>query len=188
VAVSPFRIVPAAAENAPLVLRFIRELAEYERLSHEVVATEERIREVLSGPSPPVEAVIAYAGEDPAGFALFFHHFSTFTGRRGLYLEDLFVRPEWRGRGLGRRLLARVARVARDRGCLRLEWAVLDWNESAIAFYKGLGARPLEDWIVYRLAGEALERVAAEDPGEAGDPGRRDETSREVPHPGTARF
>jgi len=162
---SLYRIVPAAEKDAPLVLRLIRELAEYERLSHEVAATEEGIREALFGPRPAAEAVIAYAGEEAAGFALFFHHFSTFTGRPGLYLEDVYVRPEWRGRGLGRRLLAHVARVARDRGCPRLEWAVLDWNRSAIAFYDGLGAKPMSDWIVYRLAGEALERLASEEPG-----------------------
>jgi len=159
---SIFRIVPAAGRDAPLVLRLIRELAEYERLSHEVAATEEGLREVLSGPHPAVEAVIAYAGEEVAGFALFFHHFSTFTGRRGLYLEDVYVRPEWRGHGLGRRLLAHVARVARDRRCPRLEWAVLNWNRSAIAFYEGLGAHPMSDWIVYRLSGEALDRIAEE--------------------------
>jgi GNAT superfamily N-acetyltransferase len=164
VAESPFSIVSATEKDAPLLLRFILDLARYERLAHEVTATEEGLREALSGPRPAVEALIARAGNEPAGFALFFHHFSTFTGRRGLYLEDIFVLPEWRGRGLGRRLLARVARLARARGCPRLEWAVLDWNESAISFYKSLGAVPMKDWIIYRLAGEALERVAATDP------------------------
>ncbi len=159
---SPFRIVPASGKDAALVLRLIRELAEYERLSGDVAATEEGLRKVLSGPRPAVEAVIAYAGEEVAGFALYFHHFSTFTGRRGLYLEDIYVRPGWRGRGLGRRLLAHVARVAWDRRCPRMEWAVLNWNRSAIGFYEGLGARPMSDWIVYRLSGEALDRMARE--------------------------
>ena len=157
-----FRIVRATEKDASLVLCLIREIAEYERLSHEVAATEEGLREVLAGPQPAVEAVIAYSGAKVAGFALFFHHFSTFTGRRGLYLEDIFVRPEWRGQGLGRRLLAHVARVARDRRCPRMEWSVLNWNRGAIGFYDGLGAKPMSDWIVYRLTGEALERVAAE--------------------------
>jgi GNAT superfamily N-acetyltransferase len=163
-----FRIVRALPEDAPLVLRFIRELAEYERLPHEVTATEEGLRMGLAGENPPVEALVAYAGEAPAGFALYFHNFSTFTGRGGLYLEDIFVRPEWRGRGLGRLLFSRIARVARERSCPRMEWAVLDWNESAIAFYEGLGAKAMSDWIVYRLSGVALERVASEDPEDRG--------------------
>jgi GNAT superfamily N-acetyltransferase len=171
VAPATFRFVSATPEDAALVLRFILELAEYERLSHEVRATEEGIRQVLEGPRPAVEAILAYAGDEPAGFALTFHHFSTFTGRRGLYLEDLFVRPAWRGHGLGRLLLARVAQTAVSRRCPRLEWAVLDWNESAIAFYEKLGARPLSDWIVYRLSGEALLRLAGEAERGPGDPG-----------------
>jgi len=157
-----FQIVSATEADAPLLLRLIRELAEYERLLDGVEATEEGLREALTGPRPAVEAVIAHSGEEAAGFALYFHHFSTFTGRRGLYLEDIYVRPEWRGHGLGRRLLAHVARVARDRRCPRMEWAVLNWNRGAIGFYDGLGAVPMSDWIVYRLSGEALERIAAE--------------------------
>ena len=161
-------IVPAGAADAPLVMRFIRELAEYERLSHEVAATEEGLREALSGDRPAVEAVIAYVGEEPVGFALFFHNFSPFEGHQGLYLEDLYVRPEWRGHGFGRRLLVYLARVARQRGCPRMEWAALDWNTGAIGFYKGLGAKAMSDWTVYRLSGEALERLASEEPGENG--------------------
>ena len=162
---SLFRILPASEKDVPLVLRFIRELAEYERLSHKVAATEEGIREALFGPRPAAEAVIAYAGEDPVGFALFFHNFSTFAGGRGLYLEDVYVRPEWRGRGLGRQLLVHLARVARERGCPRMEWAVLNWNRSAIGFYEGLGAKPMSDWTVFRLTGDALDRLASEEPG-----------------------
>src|SRR5580765_6253553 len=138
------RIRPAMAEDVPLVLSFIRDLAEYERLPHEVVATEERIRQALFGPRPFAEVVIASEGEEAVGFALFFHNFSTFLGLPGIYLEDLFVRPSARGRGVGRRLLAHLAQLARDRGCGRLEWAVLDWNESAIGFYRGLGAKLMD--------------------------------------------
>ena len=164
-----FRIASAGPGDAPLLFRFIRELAEYERLSHEVRATEEGLREALGGPRPAVEAVIAHAGGDPVGFALFFHNFSTFAGHQGLYLEDIYIRPEWRGRGFGRRLLVHLARVARERGCPRMEWAALDWNTGAIGFYLGLGAKAMGDWTVYRLTGEALERLASEDPDAGGD-------------------
>jgi GNAT superfamily N-acetyltransferase len=156
-------IRPATERDAPLVLELIRGLAEYERLSHECVATEERVRASLFGPRPDAEVVIAWAGDEAAGFALFFHNYSTFLARRGLYLEDLFVRPAWRGRGVGRALLAHLARLAVERECGRFEWWVLDWNADAIAFYERLGARPMSDWTVYRLTGEALERLAAED-------------------------
>ncbi len=155
------RIEEATEGDVPLVLRFIRELAEYERLAEHVTATEEVLREELFGERPSAEVLIARRGEEPIGFALFFHNFSTFVGRRGLYLEDLYVRPEERGRGVGRALLSRLARVAVERRCGRMEWAVLDWNEPAIGFYKNLGARPMDDWTVFRLAGDALERLAA---------------------------
>ena len=144
----------------PLILSFIRELAEYERLSDEVVATEEALRAHLFGERPVAEVVIGEEGGTPAGFALFFHSFSTFLGRPGIYLEDLYVRPESRGRGVGRALLVHLARLAKERGCGRLEWSVLDWNEPAIGFYGRLGASPVDGWTVFRVTGEALEELA----------------------------
>ena len=162
---SEFRIEPATERDVPVILKFINGLAEYEKLSHEVVATEASLRESLFGPQPTAEVVIGYAGAEPAGFAVFFHNYSTFLGRPGFYVEDLFVWPQWRGRGLGRRLLAYIANLAVARRCGRLEWAVLDWNEPAIRFYNSLGARPMEEWTVYRLTGEALERLAKEGAG-----------------------
>jgi GNAT superfamily N-acetyltransferase len=165
------RIASATERDVPLILKLIRGLAEYEELSGEVTATEETLRESLFGAAPGAEVLIAYAGEDPVGFAVFFGSYSTFLGRRGLHLEDLFVLPQWRGRGFGRRLLARVARIAVERGCGRLEWAVLDWNEPAMEFYRRLGARAMNEWTVCRLTGDALERMA--DPG----PGRERPTS-----------
>ena len=165
----PVRIRPAVADDTPLIVELIRGLAEYERLAHECVATEERVRASLFGPRPDAEVVIAEVDGRPAGFALFFHNYSTFLARRGLYLEDLFVFPEYRGRGVGRALLAHLARLAVARGCGRFEWSVLDWNEPAIRFYTSLGAVPMDDWTVYRLTGEALARLAAE-PGPDRDP------------------
>ena len=149
----------ASEKEVPLILAFIKELAEYERLSHEVVATEESLREHLFGEHPVAEVMIADEGTDPAGFAFFFHSFSTFLGRPGIYLEDLYVRPEFRGRGLGRALLVHLARLAKERGCGRLEWSVLDWNEPAIGFYESIGASPVGGWTVYRVTGEALEEL-----------------------------
>lgn len=157
-------VVPARETDAALVLRFIRELAEYERLSHEVVATEADIKVALFSPAPTAHAVIGYADAEPAGFALYFFSFSTFVGRPGLYLEDLYVRPAFRGRGLGRQLLAHLARVAVDENCGRMEWSVLDWNEQALGFYRRLGARPMDEWTVQRLTGEALRSLAATAP------------------------
>ena len=151
----------ATPDDVPLVLALIRGLAEYERLAHECVATEERLRESLFGARPDAEVVIAEADGEPAGFALFFHNYSTFLARRGLYLEDLFVWPHLRGRGIGRALLVHLARLAVARGCGRFEWSVLDWNEPAIRFYRSLGAAPLDEWTVQRLAGDALARLAA---------------------------
>jgi GNAT superfamily N-acetyltransferase len=150
----------ATEDDVPLILSLIRELAEYERLSHEVVATEETLRDSLFGERRVAETLLAYLGDDPAGFALFFHTFSTFLGRPGIYLEDLYVRPEFRSAGVGRTLLVRIAGLAKERGCGRLEWAVLDWNEPAISFYKRIGASPVSGWTVYRLTGEALEELA----------------------------
>jgi GNAT superfamily N-acetyltransferase len=155
---------PATAADVPLVLDLIRGLAEYERLAHEVRATEDGLHDALFGPQPGAEALIAEVHGAPVGFALFFHNFSTFLGRRGLYLEDLFVRPEYRGTGIGRRLLAEVAALAVARGCQRLEWSVLKWNAPAIGFYRALGAVPLDEWTTFRLAGDTLATLAAARP------------------------
>jgi len=154
----------ATPDDVPLILRFIRELAAYERLAHEVVATEEKLRETLFGARPYAEVVIAEEAGEPAGFALFFHNYSTFLGRPGIYLEDLYVRPEMRGGGIGRALLAHLARLAVERGCGRLEWWVLDWNEPAIRFYRQLGAEAMDDWTVFRVAGDALTQLASDAP------------------------
>ncbi len=155
-------IRPATEGDVSLVLSLIKELAEYERLSHEVVATEASLRRSLFGERPFAEVLIAELGDEPAGFALFFHTFSTFLGRPGIHLEDLYVRPEFRGCGLGRALLVYLAKVAWERGCGRLEWAVLDWNGPAIGFYGRIGAAPVSGWTAYRLTGDALEGLAAE--------------------------
>lgn len=154
-------IRPAIAADVPLVLQLIRELAAYEKLGHEVTATERDLRESLFSSPPSAEVVIAETDGGVAGYALFFHNYSTFLCKRGLYLEDLFVRPSFRGRGIGRLLLSHLAGIAVQRGCARFEWAVLDWNESAIGFYRTLGAMPMDDWTVFRLSGDALKRLAA---------------------------
>ena len=153
-------IRPATEDDVPIILSLIRELAAYERLSHAVVATEGLLRESLFGERRGAEVLIACCKGAPAGFALFFHSFSTFLGRPGIYLEDLYVKPEFRGRGIGRALLTHLARLAKERGCGRLEWAVLDWNEPAIKLYKSIGAVPMDEWTVYRVTGEALETLA----------------------------
>jgi GNAT superfamily N-acetyltransferase len=150
------RIVPAQVADIPVILRMIKALAEYEQLTHEVTATEHDLRQSLFGPRPAGEVVLAYNGDVPIGFALFFHNFSTFLGKQGLFLEDLFVEPEWRGRGVGKQLLAHVASIADSRQCGRLEWTVLDWNESAIAFYRRMGAHVLDEWRICRLTGHEL--------------------------------
>jgi GNAT superfamily N-acetyltransferase len=150
----------ATERDVPLILEMIKALADYEKMADEVVATEDGLHEALFGPRPGAEVVIAYGGADPAGFALFFHNFSTFVGRRGLYLEDLFVKPEWRGHGVGKALLTHLARLAVERGCGRFEWSVLDWNEPAIRFYESLGAVPLADWTIFRVAGASLAQLA----------------------------
>lgn len=157
---SELEIRPATELDVPQILLFIKALAEYERLSDAVVATEEGLRQSLFGPRAYAECVIANWDGKPAGFALFFHNFSTFLARPGVYLEDLFVQPELRGKGVGRALLRHLAKVALDRNCGRLEWSVLDWNQSAIGFYKSIGAEPLDEWTSFRLKGEALVRLA----------------------------
>ena len=154
------RIRGADANDVQVILAFVSELAEYEHLSHLVTATESKLRETLFGAHPGAEVVLAFEGEEPAGFAVFFHNFSTFLGVKGLWLEDLFVRPALRGRGYGKALLLHVARIAFERGCGRLEWSVLDWNAPSIAFYKSLGAQPLDDWTIMRVTGEALQDLA----------------------------
>jgi GNAT superfamily N-acetyltransferase len=156
-----FEIREATESDVPLILQFIRDLAEYERLAHMVVATEEQLRLTLFGAVRLAEVLIGSEDGAPAGFAIFFHNYSTFLAQPGIYLEDLFVKPEFRGRGYGKALLVRLAQIARDRNCGRVEWAVLNWNEPSIAFYKSLGARPMEDWSVFRLTGEKLEALAA---------------------------
>jgi GNAT superfamily N-acetyltransferase len=153
-------IRPATSADVPLVRDFIRELAAYERLEQQAVATEADLAAALFGPRPYAEVVFACLDGTPMGFALFFHNFSTFLGKPGIYLEDLFVRPTARGQGLGRRLLVWLAATALERGCGRLEWAVLDWNEPSIRFYRSLGAGPLDEWTTFRLTGAALERLA----------------------------
>ncbi len=151
----------AVEDDAPLILRLIEELAEYEKLSSEVVATEETLRKSLFGERRFAEALIGEIEGEPAGFALFFHSFSTFLGKPGIYLEDLYVRPQFRGSGFGRALLAYLARLAKERDCGRLEWSVLDWNEPAIKLYRKIGAAPVSGWTGYRLTGDALEGLAA---------------------------
>jgi GNAT superfamily N-acetyltransferase len=160
---SQFRIEPATEKDVAVILSLIKGLAEYEKLSHEVVATEDTLRESLFEARRVAEIILGYAGTEAVGFAVFFHNYSTFLGRPGIYLEDLFVLPEWRRHGLGTQLLAYVAREAVARNCGRLEWSVLDWNEPAIGFYKKLGARAMDEWTVYRVTGDALKKLAAED-------------------------
>jgi len=154
------RITPAAESDVPVILGFIRKLAEYEKLSHLVVATEANIHTNVFGANPVAEVLLAYWEGEPVGFALYLRNFSTFLGQAGIYLEDLFVDPEHRGKGIGKALLIRLAKIAVERGYGRLEWAVLDWNTPSIDFYRGLGAVPLDEWTAYRLTGDALERLA----------------------------
>ena len=155
-----FRIAPATERDLPVILKLIQGLADYEKLSHAVVVTEEVLRESLFK-KRVAEVVIGYAGDEAAGFAVFFQTFSTFLGVPGMYLEDIFVEPKWRRKGLGRQLLAHLAAIARARGYGRVEWSVLDWNEPAIRFYKALGAKPMDEWTVFRLTGESLRKLAA---------------------------
>ena len=161
-------IRPAVPADAALILAFIRELGEYEKLSHEVVADEAGLAAQLFGERPRAEVLIAEVDGAAAGFALFFHNFSTFLGKPGLYLEDLFVRPPFRGHGLGKRLMVRLAQIALERGCGRFEWSVLDWNEPAITFYQGLGASILPEWRIVRVTGTALDTLATMKASKAG--------------------
>ena len=154
-------ITAATRADLPVLMTLIRELAEFERLGHELAVTEAGLEEALFGPRPAIETVLARVAGEVAGFALYFHNFSTFIGRRGLFLEDLYVQPAFRGQGVGRALLTHVARLAATRGCLWLEWAVLNWNKRAIDFYPSIGARPVNEWTVYRLDRAALEALRA---------------------------
>jgi GNAT superfamily N-acetyltransferase len=163
-----FRLAAATRSDVPLILQLIRSLAEYENLADEAGATEADLERALFGPRPAAEVILGYAGAEPAGFALYFQTFSTFRGRPGLYLEDIFVKPEWRRQGLGQQLLARLARIAVERGYGRMEWSVLNWNETALRVYRAVGARPMNDWTVYRLNGAALRDLAAHDEGTEG--------------------
>jgi GNAT superfamily N-acetyltransferase len=159
------RVVPATRKDIPLIREFILELAEYERaLPGEAPVTEKDLSDTLFGKKPAAEVLIAYVGETPAGFALFFHNYSTWLGKRGIYLEDLFVRPAARKRGVGFALLRELARVAVDRDCGRVDWSVLNWNELAIDFYRQLGAKAMDDWTSFRLSGDALAKIAAGEP------------------------
>ena len=155
-----FAIRSARVEDVPIILQLIRDLATYERAPNEVAATEEQLLDVLFGEKPAAEVLLAFEKDTPVGFAVFFHNFSTWLGRPGLYLEDLFVKPEKRGKGYGRALLLYLAKIARDRGCGRMEWAVLDWNEPAIKFYRALGAKPMEEWTVFRLTRDGIGKLA----------------------------
>jgi GNAT superfamily N-acetyltransferase len=158
-----FQIRPATETDLPIILSLIRELAEYEREPDAVVATETGLREVLFGAKPSAEVLLGLDEGEPVGFAVFFHNFSTWLGRPGLYLEDLFVRPEERGKGYGRAFLERLAQIATERGCGRMEWAVLDWNEPAIQFYRKLGAQPMDEWTVFRLTRDGIAKLAGSD-------------------------
>lgn len=155
-----FEIRQATVDDVSLILTFIRELADYEKLLHEVVASEKDLREYLFGDKKVAEVIIGEYQEQPVGFALFFHNFSTFLGKPGIYLEDLYVKPQMRGKGLGKMMLAYLANLARQRGCGRFEWWVLDWNEPAIQFYRSIGARPMDEWTVQRVTGDALIELA----------------------------
>ncbi len=155
-----FQIRPARVEDVPIILQLIRDLATYERAPDEVTATEEQLVDVLFGERPAAEVLLAFEGESPVGFAVYFYNFSTWLGRPGLYLEDLFVKPDKRGKGYGRALLVELAKIARDRECGRLEWAVLDWNEPAIKFYRALGAKPMHEWTVFRLTRDGIAGLA----------------------------
>ena len=157
-----FIIRAAGEDDVPVILALIKELAEYENLSHEVEATDANIRQSLFGDRPLAEALIGEHQGVPISFALFFYNFSTFLGKAGIYLEDLYVKPQYRRNGFGRRMLAHIARLAKERNCARFEWSVLDWNEPAIRTYDRLNARPMKEWILYRLTGEALNQLAGE--------------------------
>ena len=166
---SSIRITRATERDVPLILQFIRELAEYERAPDAAVATVEILTEALFGERPAAEVLIAWLDDEPAGFALFFHNFSTWLGRRGIYLEDIFVRPGSRRSGIGEALLREIAAIALERGCGRVEWSVLNWNELAISFYRKIGAVALDDWTTFRLIGEPLAKLVGNSPVESGE-------------------
>ncbi len=157
----PALLRPATRDDVPLITRLIHELAEYEKLAHTCVADDASVRENLFGDRPAAEVVLAFIGEEPAGFALYFENYSTHLSRRGMHLEDLYVREHLRGRGIGKLLLARLASISLERGYGRMEWVVLSWNESAIRVYDAIGAESISEWLTYRLTGDSLERVAA---------------------------
>jgi GNAT superfamily N-acetyltransferase len=171
---SDFTTRAARVEDVPIILQLIRDLAAYERAPDEVTATEEQLVDVLFGERPAAEVLLAFERESPVGFAVYFYNFSTWLGRRGLYLEDLFVKPEKRGKGYGRALLVELAKIARDRGCGRMEWAVLDWNEPAIKFYRALGAKPMDEWTVFRLTSKEIAKL-----GNAADTAATTEPNKE---------
>jgi len=154
------RIERASERDIPAILRLVGRLAEYEKLAHAMVSTEDDFRRALFGPQRNVEALMAFAGDAPVGFAMYFYNFSTFLGKRGIYLEDLFVEPEYRGQGIGKALLERLARIGKEEDCGRIEWSVLTWNQPSIDFYHRLGAVTLEDWRTFRLTGAAFDRLA----------------------------
>jgi GNAT superfamily N-acetyltransferase len=156
-----FEIRPATETDVPTIFGFIKKLAEYEHLSHEVVGTEELLRRTLFGSTRIAEVAIGYEATKPVGFVLFFHNYSTFLARPGLFIEDLFIEEDYRRRGYGRALLLYVARLAKERGCGRLEWSVLDWNQAAVDFYKKLGAVPMNEWTIFRVTGGSLDQLAA---------------------------
>jgi GNAT superfamily N-acetyltransferase len=156
-----FQIGPARVDDVPIILEFIRDLATYDRALAEVTATEEHLVDVLFGERPAAEVLLAFEGQSPVGFAVYFHNFSTWVGRPGLYLEDLFVKPEHRGKGFGRGLLVRLAKIALERKCGRMEWSVLDWNEPAIKFYHSLGAKPMDERTVFRLTRDGIVKLAS---------------------------
>jgi GNAT superfamily N-acetyltransferase len=155
-----FSIRTATIDDVPLILQFVRELAEYEKLAHEVTATEELLRANLFGARKTAEVLIGFEGDEPAGFALFFHNFSTFIGKPGIYLEDLFVRPKFRGRGHGKALMVHLAKIAQERDCGRFEWWVLNWNTPSIEFYRSLGAKPMSEWTVQRMTRNEIDVLA----------------------------
>ena len=165
-----FKIRSARVTDVPIILQLIRDLASYERAPNDVTANEEQLVDVLFGKKPAAEVLLAFENETPIGFAVFFHNFSTWLGRPGLYLEDLFVKPEKRGKGYGHALLVDLAKIARDRGCGRMEWAVLDWNEPAIKFYRSLNAKPMEEWTVFRLTHDGIAKLAQSESTSAKEP------------------
>jgi GNAT superfamily N-acetyltransferase len=156
----------AGEQDVPLILEFIRALADYEKHLDKVEATEERIRETIFGAEPQAQVIFAYEGDNPVGFAVFFFTYSTFAGQPGLYLEDIYVKSDARGKGVGRKLFRYLARTAKEKGCWKMEWAVLRWNKAAIKFYESLGAGPVNDWAIYSLRGNSLDRLATEYKGE----------------------